>query len=180
MAGATLCFSGPDALSWLRSRSACCGPSGLAQRVRVQHEGAKEKDLATDHGCLLHRRLPDPENPRSFHTAKFFSTLGGSIATLRTHHQRKDASMRRTIPSLARQLALVLGLVVLGDNLGCHIAEAATPIQVYGVWHAGNDYCIWGSVRNLVEFDSKNHWLIDRGDGVPSVNLVVLSFVHPL
>jgi hypothetical protein len=25
-----------------------------------------------------------------------------------------------------------------------------------------------------------NRWLIDRGDGRPSVNLVVLSFVHPL
>jgi len=59
---------------------------------------------------------------------------------------------------------------------------AATPIQVYGAWHAGNDYCIWGSVRTVQEFDSKNHWLIDRGDGsgLPSVNVVVLSFVHPL
>ena len=35
-------------------------------------------------------------------------------------------------------------------------------------------------VRDLAEFDQKNHWLIDRGDGRPSVNLVVLSFVHPL
>lgn len=25
-----------------------------------------------------------------------------------------------------------------------------------------------------------NHWLIDRGDGRPSVNLVILSFVNPL
>jgi hypothetical protein len=37
-------------------------------------------------------------------------------------------------------------------------------------------------VRDIDEFDEKNHWLIDRGDGsgLPSVNLVVLSFVHPL
>jgi hypothetical protein len=56
----------------------------------------------------------------------------------------------------------------------------ATPIQVYGVWHAGNDACIWGSVRDLTEFDQKNHWIIDRGDGKPSVNLVILSFVQPL
>ena len=56
----------------------------------------------------------------------------------------------------------------------------ATPIQIYGVWHAGNDACIWGSVRNLTEFDAKNHWIIDRGDGIPSVNLVILSFVQPL
>jgi len=60
-------------------------------------------------------------------------------------------------------------------------AATATPLSIYGAWHAGNDYCIWGSVRSVAEFDSKNHWLIDRGDGsgLPSVNIVILSFVHP-
>ena len=57
---------------------------------------------------------------------------------------------------------------------------ATTPISVYGAWQCSNDACIWGTVRSVTEFDSKNHWLIDRGDGVPSVNLVVLSFVQPL
>lgn len=58
----------------------------------------------------------------------------------------------------------------------------AIPVSVYGVWHSGNDYCTWATVRDLAEFDSKNHWLIDRGDGsgLPSVNLVALSFVDPL
>src|SRR5215468_4318518 len=56
----------------------------------------------------------------------------------------------------------------------------ATPIQVYGIWHAGNDACIWGTARTVTEFDQKNHWIIDRGDGKPSVNLVILSFVQPL
>src|ERR1044071_7516131 len=60
------------------------------------------------------------------------------------------------------------------------VSPAASAISIYGVWHAGNDACTWASVRNMVEFDSKNHWLIDRGDGLPSVNLVVLSFVNPL
>ena len=36
----------------------------------------------------------------------------------------------------------------------------------------------------MAEFDQQNRWLVDRaaGDqtGLPSVNLVVLSFVHPL
>ena len=53
-------------------------------------------------------------------------------------------------------------------------------IAIFGAWHCGNDYCTWASERDMVEFDQKNHWLIDRGDGRPSVNLVVLSFVHPL
>ena len=56
----------------------------------------------------------------------------------------------------------------------------ATPPQIYGAWHCGNDACTWATVRSGSEFDSQNHWLIDRGDGRPSVNLVVLSFVHPL
>ncbi len=59
---------------------------------------------------------------------------------------------------------------------------APTPIQIYGAWHCGNDACLWANVRTVAEFDSMNHWLIDRGDGSgrPSVNIVVLSFVNPL
>jgi hypothetical protein len=58
----------------------------------------------------------------------------------------------------------------------------ATPIQVYGAWHCGNDACTWASVRDMTDFDVKNRWLVDRGDGtgLPSVNVVVLSFVQPL
>jgi len=59
-------------------------------------------------------------------------------------------------------------------------SAATTPIQVYGAWHCGNDACTWRTVRAVAEFDSQNHWLIDRGDSRPSVNVVVLSFVHPL
>ena len=58
--------------------------------------------------------------------------------------------------------------------------NSGTPLQIYGAWHCGNDACTWASARTVTEFDSKNHWLIDRGDGRPSVNLVVLSFVEPL
>jgi len=59
------------------------------------------------------------------------------------------------------------------------IGATATPIQVYGSWHCGNDACTWATVRNMADFDTMNHWLVNRGDGRPSVNLVVLSFVHP-
>ena len=59
---------------------------------------------------------------------------------------------------------------------------APTAIQIYGAWHCGNDACLWATVRDISEFDQMNHWLIDRGDGsgLPSVNIVVLSFVNPL
>lgn len=59
-------------------------------------------------------------------------------------------------------------------------AVTPTPVQIYGVWHAGNEACSWSTERTISEFDSKNHWIIDRGNGQPSVNLVVLSFVNPL
>src|ERR1700751_3734313 len=56
----------------------------------------------------------------------------------------------------------------------------ATQMEIYGAWHCSNDFCTWGTVRNMTNFDTANHWMIDRGDGTPSVNLVVLSFVNPL
>jgi hypothetical protein len=77
----------------------------------------------------------------------------------------------------------ILATVALGAP-GAAIPSAAavtpTPIQVYGAWHCSNDACTWGTVRTVTQFESQNTWLIDRGDGRPSVNLVVLSFVNPL
>jgi len=79
---------------------------------------------------------------------------------------------------------LFLSAVVVAAGGVCMVASAnaQTPIQIYGAWHCSNDFCTWGTVRNMTDFDTANHWLIDRGDGtgLPSVNLVVLSFVQPL
>lgn len=86
--------------------------------------------------------------------------------------------MPRTIPFplvIAAALATTLSTNVASGQSG-----PTTPISVYGAWHCGSDYCTWASERSLTEFDAKNRWLIDRGDGIPSVNLAVLSFVHPL
>ena len=60
------------------------------------------------------------------------------------------------------------------------LSASAGPMQIYGAWHCSDDACMWAVPRTVTEFDSKNHWLIDRGDGRPSVNLVILSFVQPL
>lgn len=84
--------------------------------------------------------------------------------------------------------ALVVSLSALAPLRAAPLAPAqaaaGTPVQILGAWHCGNDYCTWGTVRDLAEFDHANHWLVDRdptaATGAPSVNLVVLSFVHPL
>jgi hypothetical protein len=83
--------------------------------------------------------------------------------------------MERAFPVFTNKLSLLLLAFLLIST-----AAVATPLQIYGAWHCGNDACTWGAVRDITDFDAKNHWLIDRGDGVPSVNLVVLSFVNPL
>src|SRR5688572_10553911 len=75
---------------------------------------------------------------------------------------------------------VVLSLIFTGLSAQPTKAPLLTPISVYGTWHCGNDFCTWASVRNMTDFDTKNRWLVDRGSGQPSVNLVVLSFVHPL
>jgi len=73
----------------------------------------------------------------------------------------------------------ISGILGLGLLLTAGAARA-TQIEVYGAWHCGNDFCTWGTVRDMTNFDTNNHWMIDRGDGSPSVNLVILSFVNPL
>src|SRR5262245_59506097 len=65
-------------------------------------------------------------------------------------------------------------------GMGAQTATAAPKFEVYGAWHCSDDFCTWGHARTVAQFDSMNHWLVDRGDGRPSVNLVVLSFVNPL
>jgi hypothetical protein len=81
----------------------------------------------------------------------------------------------------------LLGLLSVAAVLSGHpsrtngaAAVAPSPVSVYGAWLCGNDFCTWSGVRNMADFDAKNRWLVNRGDGRPSVNLVVLSFVHPL
>ena len=55
-----------------------------------------------------------------------------------------------------------------------------TPMQIYGVWHAGNHYADWSEPREMVDFHWANEWIIGGNNGAPSVNLVVLSFLQPL
>jgi len=87
--------------------------------------------------------------------------------------------------------------IISGDDIpvkgkpvrsGYSYNPVAAGVQVYGVWHAGNDYCTWATARNTApgsDFDLRNRWIVDRdlneSNGYqPSVNLVVLSFVNPL
>lgn len=92
---------------------------------------------------------------------------------------RKKAMLGKSIVLVILALSVVLPFPSVNFTKTAK-AAAAAGISVYGVWHAGNDFCTWSSVRSMVDFDAKNHWLIDRGDGLPSVNLVVLSFVNPV
>lgn len=86
------------------------------------------------------------------------------------------SEMARPIAAAAASmLALASAMTAWPTN-----AAAATQLQVYGTWLCGTDECTWASAPNMTTFDNDNHWLIDRGDGTPSVNLVVLAFVNPL
>ncbi|MGH6654493.1 MAG: hypothetical protein ACRDVE_04730 [Actinocrinis sp.] len=59
-------------------------------------------------------------------------------------------------------------------------AAVSDPVQVYGAWLCGSDQCTWATAPDMTTFDAQNHWMIDRGNGSASVNLVVLAFVDPL
>ena len=85
-----------------------------------------------------------------------------------------------------QKLLFVLSFLVIAALFGGPSAKpkAVAPVfasvSIYGAWHCGNEFCSWASVRNMTDFDNRNRWLINRGDGRPSVNLVVLSFVQPM
>lgn len=46
-----------------------------------------------------------------------------------------------------------------------------------GIWHCGDDGCGWSSKPNLA---SSSTWMIERGDGKPTVTMVIFAFVDPL
>jgi hypothetical protein len=77
-------------------------------------------------------------------------------------------------------IPLLLLIAVLTVMLSAAPAIAQTSMQVYGLWHCYSDACSWASVPNMTTFATQNNWIINRGNGSPSVNLVVLSFVSPL
>ena len=77
--------------------------------------------------------------------------------------------MRFRIKIVHYCFTLFLGLLVVPQ------LSAQAKLQVYGLWHCYDDACSWASVPNMTTFDTNNHWIIDRGNGSPSVNVVVLS-----
>lgn len=91
---------------------------------------------------------------------------------------RGPVAIRRSRAITAFSAILLVMVSALAGGQGR--ASAATPLQVYGTWLCGTDECTWASAPDMTTFDTDNHWLIDRGDGTPSVNLVVLAFVNPL
>ncbi len=74
--------------------------------------------------------------------------------------------------------ASTMMLAALAIAFGAQSGRA--QMQVYGVWHCTADYCTWASAPDMTTFATQNNWILNRGNGSPSVNLVVLSFVNPL
>lgn len=56
----------------------------------------------------------------------------------------------------------------------------SNPIEIFGVWHAGDHYADWSQEIDMSQFDIDNGWLIRGANGSPSVNVVVLSFLQPM
>jgi uncharacterized protein YceK len=101
---------------------------------------------------------------------------------MRVSRPPRLARERRLLASAAGALALTAGALLAGAGAVPAASSAATgtPVQVYGAWLCGADECGWATAPDMTTFDTQNHWLIDRGSGQPSVNLVSLAFADPL
>ena len=106
----------------------------------------------------------------------------GDIVTYDRNEWRAKRKTQGVIPGTHKPTWADLGVCETNPGEPPPPPPEATQIQIFGVWHAGNHYADWTLPRDMVEFDQANHWLIDRGDGsgLPSVNLVVLSFLQPM
>jgi hypothetical protein len=114
--------------------------------------------------------------------------VGSQIQYQEIAYENTGEPSKRDVPDQGYPWSVLGGCESTGNGGGDNVDPQ--PISIYGAWHCGNDYCTWGRERDLFEFDLKNHWLIDRNNNSscnfnvaescnPSVNLVVLSFVHP-
>jgi hypothetical protein len=104
--------------------------------------------------------------------------------TYADHEWRAKRTTTNVIPGTHKPSWADLGICADPDDPGNPPPTVVTPIQVFGVWHAGNHYADWALPREMVDFDHANHWIINRdagsSQGAPSVNLVVLSFLDPM
>ena len=73
----------------------------------------------------------------------------------------------RLVAAVAAVLFVTVAAKPGGGGGGGGLAPTPTPIQIFGAWHCSDDACTWATVRTVAEFDSKNHWLVDRGNGQP-------------
>src|SRR5689334_9826735 len=90
-------------------------------------------------------------------------------------YRRPEMKLSSVILRAVTKYFFLFGLVITTVTHNAH-----AQMQVYGLWHCYTDACSWASVPDMTLFDTNNHWIIDRGDGHPSVNVVVLSFVNPV
>jgi len=71
---------------------------------------------------------------------------------------------------MKRFIILTLALI------GILYAQQLSLEKIYGVWHCGDDGCLWAVPTTL----SNSEWILNRGDGKPTANLVILSFINPV
>eukprot|EP01090_Pellita_catalonica_P017280 TRINITY_DN5179_c0_g1_i1.p1 TRINITY_DN5179_c0_g1~~TRINITY_DN5179_c0_g1_i1.p1 ORF type:complete len:318 (+),score=51.31 TRINITY_DN5179_c0_g1_i1:674-1627(+) len=68
-----------------------------------------------------------------------------------------------------------VGVVVFFLVSLCSAAAFSLPTKMFGLWYCGNDGCDWSIEPNTTQAD----WILNRGDGKPTANVVIFSFVDP-
>jgi len=56
------------------------------------------------------------------------------------------------------------------------VFSTAQPSKLYGLWFCGDDACNWAVEPDL----TKAAWITNRGDGKPTFNTLIISFLDPL
>jgi len=71
--------------------------------------------------------------------------------------------------------SLLVGAIFLALVSSTLAASLPALTKIYSIWYCGDDACEWKTEPNL----NATSWITNRGDGKPTVNLVIFSFINP-
>jgi len=57
----------------------------------------------------------------------------------------------------------------------CYVQALPSLSKIYSAWYCGDDSCLWANPPS-----SNQSWLINRGDGNPTFNIVIFAFIDPM
>jgi len=58
----------------------------------------------------------------------------------------------------------------------CSFGQLPSLARIYSLWYCADDACLWSREPKL---GANTSWILNRGDGRPTANIIIFSFINP-